>query len=61
MKANLKKYKENPEGKIYKLYFPFAEDVRVEASIIGTTMLTNYAELDEYCKTIEIEIKGIKQ
>jgi hypothetical protein len=59
MKANLKKYKENPNRKDYKPYFPFAEDVRVEAKVIGSTDLKGYDELNEYCENLEKEMKGI--
>ena len=48
----MKYYKQNPTDKLYKPYYAFAEDVRVEAKIASRTALSNHQELDKLCETL---------
>jgi hypothetical protein len=52
MKGRLKKWRENPQTRKWKPYFPFAEDIQVEAEVIGRTALDNEEELIAYCATL---------
>jgi len=52
MKGMLKKWKENPKSREYMPYFPFAEDIMVDAEIIGQTALDNKIELQKYCAVL---------
>ena len=48
----MKYYKQNPTDKLYKPYYAFAEDVRVQAEIASRTALSNPQELDNLCETL---------
>jgi hypothetical protein len=60
IKSQLKKYMENTQKKIYRPYFPFAKDTRVNAEIIGKTALDNEEELIKYCNSLTIILNNYR-
>ena len=60
MKGRLRHWRENPSACSWRPYFPFAEDIQVEAEVIGRTALYNQEELIKYCETLTIILNSEK-